>query len=409
MANQADLRSRPKIEAIKNPEAGTTFFSHKGDSFPGLRLAVGARKKTWVLSKRIGASVKSITLGHWPDLPTGNEAWKVAEAKLRELTTGTDAATTKIATLRDAFDAHCRESRADGTLKPETEDNYRLQVKNHLDSIFDMPVERVTFDVMNDLLTKLKSEGKKSTAQHCATLLKMAFRRACQSRENLPNRAVNLKVKGVERKTPKILFDESKGSPALGLILDMSSLVHRTAWLTMLLTGMRSKSVITLNWDQVDLEAKTITLRKMKNGLDRTFPISDLLVTALSALPHRTGWVFPADSRTGHIYSLAALNKVEKVDGKRVETKLLRQHDTRRLFTAAGANVLLPDYVVTHLRGDKITSDQQKMVGHYLTRAGTHAHVNAIADEIIRCNSLSPAFVLERIAKGPDVKPVATE
>lgn len=409
MANQADLRSRPKIEAIKNPEAGTTFFSHKGDSFPGLRLAVGARKKTWVLSKRVGASVKSITLGHWPDLPTGNEAWKVAEAKLRELTTGTDAATTKIATLRDAFDAHCRESRADGTLKPKTEDNYRLQVKNHLDAIFDMPVERVTFDVMNDLLTKLKSEGKKSTAQHCATLLKMAFRRACQSRENLPNRALNLKVKGVERKTPKILFDESKGSPALGLILDMSSLVHRTAWLTMLLTGMRSLSVITLNWDQVDLAAKTITLRKMKNGLDRTFPISDLLVTALSALPHRTGWVFPADSRTGHIYSLAALTKVEKVDGKRVETKLLRQHDTRRLFTAAGANVLLPDYVVAHLRGDKITSDQQKMVGHYLTRAGTHAHVNAIADEIIRCNSLSPAFVLEHIGKGPDVKPVATE
>ena len=96
MANQADLRSRPKIEALKNPDTGTTFFSHKGDPFPGLRLAVGARKKTWVLSKRVGASVKLITLGHWPDLPSGNEAWKIAESKLRERTTGVDAAMTAL-------------------------------------------------------------------------------------------------------------------------------------------------------------------------------------------------------------------------------------------------------------------------------------------------------------------------
>jgi hypothetical protein len=110
--------------------------------------------------------------------------------------------------------------------------------------------------------------------------------------------------------------------------------------------------------------------------------------------------VFPADSRTGHIYSLAALSKVENVDGKRVETKVLRQHDTRRLFTAAGANVLLPDYVVAHLRGDKISSDQQKMVGHYLTRAGTHAHVNAIAEEIVTSNNFTSQTVVERLGNG---------
>lgn len=376
MANPADFRSRPKIDAIKRPETGTTFYSHSGDSFPGLRLAVGARKKTWVLSKRIGGSVRSITLGHWPDLPTGADAWKIAEGKLAEIATGTDAVSTRIETLGDAFDAHCRESRADGTLKESTEVNYQMQVKNHLRTIFDMPLERVSFDVMNDLLTKLKAEGKKSTAQHCATLLKMAFRRACQSRETLPNRALGLKVKGVERKTPKILFDESKGNPALRLILAVPGIMHRTAWLTMLFTGMRSSSVITLDWEQVDLDAKTISLHQMKNGLDRTFPISDELASVLSSLPHRKGWLFPADSTTGHIYSQAAL-----CDG---DKKVLRQHDTRRLFTAAGANVLLPDYVVAHLRGDKITSDQQKMVGHYLTSVGTHAHVNAIAAEILR-------------------------
>ena len=181
----AILTSRPKIAALKPPATGNIFYSHDGDAQQGIRLAVGKTKKSWVLSKRIGGSVKSIILGEWPDLPNGLAAEAVAKDKLKELNAGTDAVTTKVVTLMDAFDSHLRES----TAKPATVATYRLQIANHLDDIFALPIEKVTRDMLLERLKKVSRQKKKSgqpmtsTAQHLATIIKMATARAAMIRD----------------------------------------------------------------------------------------------------------------------------------------------------------------------------------------------------------------------------------
>ena len=47
------------------------------------------------------------------------------------------------------------------------------------------------------------------------------------------------------------------------------------------------ESMASICYAQAD---KTITLSEMKNGLTRTFPVADVLIEALKALPHREGY-----------------------------------------------------------------------------------------------------------------------
>ena len=110
-----NLTTRPAIAKIKHAP-GTIMYSDpsvKPDpDARGIRLAVGATKKTWVLSKRIDGKVRSVTLGAWPDLPTVFAARDVAKEKMAAITTRTDDRSTGIHTLRDAMESHIEQSDA---------------------------------------------------------------------------------------------------------------------------------------------------------------------------------------------------------------------------------------------------------------------------------------------------------
>ena len=107
-----DLSKRPSIAKIKHPDTGTDWYSHDGKGYKGLRLSVGKATKTWVLSKRVGSSIRSIRLGEFPTIATGDMALTVAQKKLDELDLGRDAKASGIKTLGDAFDSHIKNSTA---------------------------------------------------------------------------------------------------------------------------------------------------------------------------------------------------------------------------------------------------------------------------------------------------------
>ena len=118
------LTTRPAVAKIKHAQ-GTTMYSDptiKSDpDARGVRLAVGATTKSWVLSKRIDGKVRTIMLGAWPDLPTVFAARDVAKEKMGAITTKTDDRSTGIKTLRDAMESHIAQSDA----SKETRNYYR--------------------------------------------------------------------------------------------------------------------------------------------------------------------------------------------------------------------------------------------------------------------------------------------
>lgn len=389
----AKLTSRPEVAKIAHPASGTVFFSHEGDALPGIRLAVGARTKTWVLSKRIRGKVRSIKLGDWPTLANGDAAMAVARAKIKELEQGSDARTTNIRTLGDAFAQHIALSHA----KPTTIETYRIQIRTHLEDIFSLPIEKVSPEMLSARLKKLVAEGKVSTAHHVLAIIKTATRRAALRRQ-MYDLSTDLKVSVAAPKGKDVPFDTRKTWPALDLILEINSTYRRTAWLVMLFTGLRAINVRELRWEMVDLDEGTIRVEGLKNGKNQTFPLADVVVEALKVLPLREGWVFPAKSKTGHTVDLGELYRgTEMHNGKERPKKALGQHDCRRLHTTAARLEKLPDYIIDELRGDSIKTVQAR----YSQGAATHDDANRIAARIITECGLVPETVVERI-KSPD-------
>lgn len=60
-----------------------------------------------------------------------------------------------------------------------------------------------------------------------------------------------------------------------------------------LATGMRRGEILALNWDDIDKERRTATIRMSKNGDPRTVPLSSSALAALKLCQTASGRIFP--------------------------------------------------------------------------------------------------------------------
>lgn len=61
----------------------------------------------------------------------------------------------------------------------------------------------------------------------------------------------------------------------------------------LLLTGCRKREILDLQWDQVDLERRTLRIERTKSGKTRHVPLSDDAVAVLTSLPQVCPYVLP--------------------------------------------------------------------------------------------------------------------
>lgn len=367
-----NLTTRPAIAKIKHAPGNTIMYSDpsvKPDpDARGIRLAVGATKKTWVLSKRIDGKVRSVTLGAWPDLPTVFAARDVAKEKMEAITARTDDRSTGICTLRDAMESHIEQSDA----SEQTKTYYREQIERHLAKLFDRPIDELTLpDLERALAPYVDGNGKPtSTQQHLRQIIGTAFKRASVVRR-IPNVADALKKVKYRARNNKVKFDVDEAWPALDLIdaKKKRNLIIGTAFELMLFTGLRAKNAIELRWEDVNLDSAYLRVVELKNGEPGMFPIADRVVAALRALPRHSEWVFPQHDATQHIYHPAELKG---------DAGILRPHDARRLFTTAARRLRLPSYIIDQLRGDV----EKGVQDIYDQGSMSHADANAIAKQI---------------------------
>jgi len=57
-------------------------------------------------------------------------------------------------------------------------------------------------------------------------------------------------------------------------------------------TGIRRSELLTMHWDDLDLEARTVLLRTTKNGLPRMVPLSPRALNVLQDMPRSGPTVF---------------------------------------------------------------------------------------------------------------------
>jgi len=375
-ARVRDLKQADKI----------TWYSHKGDAYPGLHLAVGQTTKTWYLKKRnpITSKTQTINLGRYPAMSlelAGRRAKEIAS----EVHNGTRG-TTKMETLSDAFEYHCKTKRAAGSLSQGTEKSYRSIMKN-MDDFMGRKLENISHVALQDHLSSMTP----ATGRLIKAIVSACYRTAKKQRRTLDNPAEGIDLKPVLRRETVVSTKDL--SSVWDEIAEIKSETKRMAWIVALFTGIRHKSVVTLRWGKdpmgaaghVDLDDMTIHLPKMKNRLARTIPISKMVSDALQAQAGKDAvYVFPSDVKEGvPLYSMGRL-------------KSGITHDMRGHFATAGGMCELPSYIIAFLKGDKINADNHKMVAHYLGEVGSHAHVERISELIQeKCRMLPASTVAE--------------
>jgi integrase len=112
--------------------------------------------------------------------------------------------------------------------------------------------------------------------------------------------------------------------------------VHRTAYMFALFTGLRRSEIETLEWSRIDNDA--IHLPTTKSGREFWLPLVDLhhrLLDPVRDLDDR--WVFPADSKSGHIVAW---------DHDHVPGTL---HSLRHTFATTAVEAGIPEEVVGRL------------------------------------------------------------
>lgn len=373
------------------PSDKIAWYSHKGDAYPGLHLAVGQTVKTWYLKKRNPTTGKTqtVNLGRYPAMSLELAA-KRAKDTASEIHNGTRGAV-KMETLRDAFEFHCRTKRDADALSADTEKSYRSIMKR-MDDFMDTRLENISHAALQTHLGTMPA----ATARLIKAIVSASYRAAKRQRRTLDNPAEGIQLKAVRRRDTELPITELHR--AWQEIEAIKSETKRMAWVVNVFTGIRHKSIVTLRWTpdplrergHVDLDNRLIHLPKMKNRLARDIPICDFVVKALEAQRGKDAvFVFPSDKKEGvPLYSMGRLSEGLGV-----------AHDMRGHFVTAAARCELPSYVIEYLKGDKLSADGAKMVAHYLGSVGSHGHVERISAELRRHCGLLPDSDLAKVSK----------
>ncbi len=132
---------------------------------------------------------------------------------------------------------------------------------------------------------------------------------------------------------------------------------HRDYFLTLLLTGLRKEEARTLLWQDVDFQARTLTVHGTKNHSSHTLPMGPYLAQLLNARERMDDTVFT--STHGQIGNLRySLESIARISGVRFMV-----HDLRRTFATVAESLDIPAYALKRLMNHKTQGD---VTGGYL-------------------------------------------
>jgi integrase len=344
----------------------------------GLQLAVTDRgAKSFCLYRRMGGRPTRYTLGRYPDL-TPENARKKAETIAGRVALGEDVAEgDRIArrrkvTLSEVFE---RFKIVRQRLRPTTVRGYENLLKSCFKDWQDRPVVDITKDKVGALHLSLTTERGPASADGAMRFLRSVLNFANGEYEaadgtpllidNPVRRLSQTRAwHRAKRRTTVIKQDQLKPwfeavlalkAESAGSGIDTQGALVADYLLLLIFTGLRRSEGAQLVWSDVDLKAKTLTVRDTKNHEDHNLPLTDYLFEFLAARRKVTtgDFVFPGPGALGYIAEpRPQMNKITERSG--VPFHL---HDLRRTFATVAESLDIPAYALKRLLNHKMRQD----------------------------------------------------
>lgn len=349
------------IQRLPAPEKGTVWYYDR--DLAGFQLAVGRRARTFYLVKSLAGRNVRKRLGEWPAVPTA-AARKLALVTSAQVSQGSDPRHRRDGTLAEWLADYIEvySHRSHDRLSTKTAQQYRDYMNRYCKAWLRRDLRQITNEDLLALHRKMRDIP--ATANGMLRILRAIMRHAgITPAAKFPWYAMRRRENGVKPN------DRTAFGDAIRAIENPSK---RAAWLLGCYTGIRRSNLLALRRDDVDLDAATLFLGKMKNKHARTMPLCPQAVEVLRAVAGlHAVWVLPSfdGSRHGHL--------VEVRDKAMPEHWTF--HDTRRTFTECGAEALLPEYAIQYLRGDVVN---QSMSQRYMSHLDLREPIKLVGDRV---------------------------
>lgn len=347
-------------------------------ALPGFGVRIGAKRKTYIVQKKLNGRDRKITLGAHGVI-TPERARDLALKTLGEMTQGVDPterkreARAKSVTLAEVY----RDFKVDRpSLKPRTYRDIDYAMKSYFADWQDKPITEITKDMIARRHKQIgDSTSGQAQANQAMRYLRSLFSFASgkyadkRGRSILPENPVKTLsqlrawYRSTRRQTiikahelPGLFdaIDRLDESPLKGPNLD----TVRDYVLFLLFTGLRKNEGASLKWDDVDFKAKTFTAPDTKNRQPLTLPLPDFVFDLLERRhANKTGdYVFPSPDGTRPLPD--PKRQVERI--KKESGLSFCLHDLRRSFITIAESLDVSHFalkrIVNHsLAGSDVT------------------------------------------------------
>lgn len=302
------------VERGPTPERGKSVL-HADTEMRGFYLIVTPTKRSFYVQSLVNGKQVRTKLGDHPSMDA-KQARDLARKTLVEMRGGANPneerrkAKARGITLRDALDLHL----AAKPLSPRTKEDYRYCCDQYLPDWLDKALAELGADRagVRERHRKITEKHGASTADTVFRIFRAVYNRGLREHPELPgNPTANVDYHGLRRRKVDSNADKLRAWGKAVLALHP---VRRDLHLFMILTGMRRTSACEARIDDLDLDTKRLHVPKPKGGAQRAFdlplsgPLADLLGQRQSESPrlHRKSpWLFPADSKSGHVAEVA--------------------------------------------------------------------------------------------------------
>lgn len=342
------------------------------EAVPGLQLHVfESGAKSFVLVRKVNGRSRSFTIGKYPDLSV-EQARHEAREQLSELRRGIDPLQSKKAnserqiTLQEVFDDYVQVRGKH--LSDNTVSNYNTVLERHLASWRSRELGAITRTMVQRKHTEI-SEISPSAANKTMRVLRALFNFANGQYEdeqgkglfpdNPVSRLSHVRIWNKEiRRQNKINNSDLKAWFAAVTGVDEADAYAVTVrdYLTMLLlTGMRRRELAPIQWSDINLKDRILTVGETKNGDPLLLPLSDYLYDMLTARRQTVDgdYVFPGG--LGNPYISEPKKQVGQIREKSGVHFTL--HDLRRTYISIAESLDIPAFALKKLVNHRVTGD----------------------------------------------------
>lgn len=349
--------TKSKIELIAPPATGQVIYWDT--QLKGFGLRVGPRSRAFIAEDKVDGKTVRVTVGDADHL-TPERARQVALSKLGDMAVGRNpnqerkSRRAKTISVKEAVELYFEHRK----VGDHTRTGYRRTFNLYLKDWAEKPLSSITRVMVAERHSKLSARGKEITANNVMRHLRAVYNVALALHPHLPPNPVraisDARLWNREHRRRTVI--SAKALPDWWKAVMREPPHSRDFLLVALFTGMRRSEVATLRWEHVDLEARTLTVPKTKNGDPLVLPLSaflaDLLKERRTSLP-KAEWVFPG--RDGHCPMTEPKRFTDRVSlASGVEFTL---HDLRRTFITIAESLDISAYALKRMLNHRSDSD----------------------------------------------------